>query len=127
MTDSTAASNSPRVLFISTSCGAGHNQAAAAIQAALKDACPAVQTDFVDTLKLAPWWFRLYYGGGYKLLVTRLPWLYGFGYWLTDRPHRPGRGASEWLRLAVERRALRKVVAGVTSVSELLRVLKPSS
>ncbi|KKK80143.1 hypothetical protein LCGC14_2826450, partial [marine sediment metagenome] len=47
-----ASDRSARVILASAGVGAGHNQAAAAIQAALAEADPAVQADFVDSLAL---------------------------------------------------------------------------
>ena len=97
----------PRVLFVSTSIGAGHNQAAAAIQAALRQSCPRIESEFVDALEVARWWFRLYYSKGDMILLTRLPWLYEYGYRLTNKPSGLRRAPSERMRLWLERRGLR--------------------
>ncbi len=108
MTDTTAV-HPRRVLLVSSSVGAGHNQAAAALMAGLKDAGPQVETEFIDALSVVPWWFRLVYAGGYTLLVTRLPRLYGWGYRLNNRPKTPRRTLVERGRLWVERMALRRL------------------
>ncbi len=96
------------VLFSSASVGAGHNQAAYAVMAALAEAAPSVQMEFIDTLAHVPAWFRMAYGGGYALMAARLPWLYGLGYRLSHRPTGSGRACSEKARLAVEWRVNRR-------------------
>lgn len=104
------ASNKPqRVIFVSTSVGAGHNQAAAALMAAMDDARPQVETEFIDALEYASWSFRLVYGCGYHALVSKLPWLYGLGYRLNNRPNTPRRTLAERLRLRIEWLALRRL------------------
>jgi processive 1,2-diacylglycerol beta-glucosyltransferase len=57
-------------------------------------------------MQLVPGWFRMYYAGGFKLMMTRLGWLYRFGFWLYNRPQRSDRSLSEKLRLWHERRML---------------------
>ena len=96
-----------RVIFGSASVGAGHNQAALAVMAALAEEAPAAPAEFIDVLAHVPAWFRLAYGGGYALVVARFPWAYGLGYWLTHRPAGADRSLSERPRLAVEWRANR--------------------
>ena len=100
-----------RVVLLSASVGAGHNQAAGAIKEGLRLARPELEVDFRDTLQFISWSFRTYYQGGYTLLVTRLPWLYGVGYRLTGGPTSPRRTLWERLRLAQERLALRRLRA----------------
>ena len=95
-----------RVMFVSSSVGAGHNQAAAALIAGLKAEAPSVRAEFIDTLEYVPWWFRLVYAGGYEMLVTKFPRLYGLGYRLNNRPKTARRKISERLRLVLEFRAL---------------------
>ena len=91
------------------SVGAGHNSAAHAIVAALGEADPGVRVEYLDVLTLTPWAFRAYYAGLYALVVTKLPWGYGLGYWFTNRPHRPTRSLTERRRLWTERRAMRRL------------------
>ena len=98
----------PRVLIASASVGAGHNQAARALEAGLRAAAPDVEIERVDVLDLVPWAFRLYYRRGYAVSVSRLPLAYGVAYWLTDRPHSPRRGVLERRRLWTEGRLLRR-------------------
>jgi processive 1,2-diacylglycerol beta-glucosyltransferase len=92
-------SGGPRVLILSASVGAGHNQAARAVAEALGQAMPAATVEVRDTLDFAPRLFRAYYAGGYALMVTKMPWLYGFGFRLNDRPHTSRRGLRERWRL----------------------------
>lgn len=99
----------PTVVFLSASVGAGHLQAASALQETLRREDPSVQSIHIDSMDLVSKAFRLYYVGGYETLVTRLPWLYGFGYWLTDQPDRHKRGLTERPRLKQERWALRRL------------------
>lgn len=101
----------PRVVLASCRVGAGHNQAARALLAGLHQADAAVDAEFVDVLGYVSWAFRAYYAGGYAMLVSRLPWLYGLGYRLTDRPQGPGRTLSERLRLWSDRRGVRRFLA----------------
>jgi processive 1,2-diacylglycerol beta-glucosyltransferase len=99
MTTAPHNSAGPRVLILSASVGAGHNQAAAAVAAALGQAMPAATVEVRDTLSFVPRLFRAYYAGGYTLMVTRMPWLYGFGFRLNDHPQGPRRGLRERWRL----------------------------
>ncbi len=98
-----------RVMFISSSVGAGHNQAAAALLAGLKAKAPSIQTEFIDALEYVPWWFRCAYAGGYEALVTKFPRLYGLGYRLNNRPKTARRKLSERLRLSLEFRSLHRL------------------
>ena len=91
------------------SAGAGHRQAARAIQAGLTQARPDVRVELLDVLDFTSRLFRLYYAGGFGLLVSRLGWLYGFGYWLTDLPSGTGRSFSELMRLVFERHSIRRL------------------
>ena len=97
------------VMFISSSVGAGHNQAAAALLAGLKAKAPSLRAEFVDALEYVPWWFRCAYAGGYEMLVTKFPRLYGLGYSLNNRPKTAHRKISERLRLSLEFRALSRL------------------
>jgi processive 1,2-diacylglycerol beta-glucosyltransferase len=87
------------VLILSASVGAGHNQAAKAVAEALGQACPAATVEVRDTLTFVPRLFRAYYSGGYTFLVTKMPWVYGVGFRMNDRPQGPRRGLRERLRL----------------------------
>ena len=100
-----------KVLVATASVGAGHNSAARAIAAALGTAAGEVDVQYLDVLTLTPWAFRAYYAGMYAFVVTTLPRAYGLGYWITNRPHRPGRSLGERRRLWTERRAMKRVSA----------------
>jgi len=93
------------------SVGAGHNSAARAIVAGLAARAPGRDVEYLAVLTDAPWLFRAYYAGGYAFGVTKVPWAYGIGYWITDRPHGPRRSPAERWRLWHERRALKRLVA----------------
>jgi processive 1,2-diacylglycerol beta-glucosyltransferase len=93
----------PRILVISATVGAGHNQAARAIVEKLADRLPGATLEVIDSLKHVPAPFRMYYSGGFGVLMARLGRLYGFGYWMFDRPQRPARGVVERQRLLWER------------------------
>lgn len=110
---SNGSSSRPRVLLVSAGVGAGHNQAAKAIAAGLAQTDPSLQVEWLDVLTTTGRLFTRYYSGGYNLLVSRLPRLYGFGYWLTDRPHGPRRGLRERRRLWSERHSLRDLARWV--------------
>ena len=103
MGEQQAISGVPRVLIVSASVGAGHNSAARAIAESLRSAEPSADVSVLDVLSLAPLGFRAYYAGGFSLAVSRLPWAYGLGYWLTDRPDGPARNLRERRRLWTER------------------------
>lgn len=96
------------MIFASSSVGAGHNQAAAAVMAALEGLDPAIRADFTDALRFVPWWFRFPYVGLYTLGVTKIPRAYGLGYRLMDSPRGAGRPWYERSRLLTERYALRE-------------------
>jgi processive 1,2-diacylglycerol beta-glucosyltransferase len=98
----------PKVLLVSATVGSGHNTAAKAILAALKQARPHLDIEFVDTLDYMPRWFRAYYAQGFALSMTHFGPLYGLGFKLTDRPQKPRRSLGERLRLWHEFRAARR-------------------
>lgn len=103
-------SGSCDVLILSAGVGAGHNQAARAIADGLRAASPHLAVRHVDALDHLSKAFRLYYDGGFKLGMTRLPWAYGLGFQVTDRPHTLQRGLTERMRLAFERLWLGRVL-----------------
>jgi processive 1,2-diacylglycerol beta-glucosyltransferase len=101
--------SNPLVLIISASVGAGHNQAAKALIEALKQAAPNVEVKWVDSMDLVPRAFRAYYSGGFGLICSKLPRLYGLLFRMTNRPQTAARGPFETVRLWVERRCLRRI------------------
>ena len=96
-----------RIWVVTASVGAGHNSAARAIIAGLGRCEQPPDVEYVDVLDLAPPLFRAWYAGGYALAVSRLPFFYGLGYRITDRPQGPRRRILERRRLWKERRALK--------------------
>ena len=98
-----------RVLVISASVGAGHNQAARAVVERLRHDAPSLEVEQADSLAFAGRMFRSYYAGGYALAVSRFPRLYGLGFRITDRPDTPRRTLAERRRLWSERRAMRRL------------------
>jgi len=95
----------PQIVYVSASVGAGHNQAAVAVKAAVERA-GGPDGEFIDTLEYTPGWFRVPYAGGYSLSVAHFPRLYGLGYSLTSRL---GTDLNrDRARLLVERRATRR-------------------
>lgn len=97
-----------KVLLVSAHVGAGHTQAAKALLESLRASAPDLDVEHLEILALTSRWFRAYYNGGYVLGMTRFPKLYGLGFRLSDRPHRPGRAPAERLRLWGERRCLKR-------------------
>ena len=67
------------------------------------------------------------YAGGYNLLVSRLPWLYGLGYRLSDQPMRPELAWQEKLRMAWERWAARRLSEYILSRRPALVVATPGA
>lgn len=112
----------PRVIFVTAGVGAGHNQAARALQAGLSAADPTITTDWVDVLDYSPRLFRLVYAGGYAAAVTRFPRLYGWGFRRSDRPDGPRRTPAERLRIRLEGWAIRRFIAGLTDQRPALLV-----
>ncbi|NLW86790.1 MAG: hypothetical protein GXY38_07945 [Planctomycetes bacterium] len=101
---------SKKVLIVSARVGAGHAQAAKAVQEQLRLDAPRVRVDHLDVLELLSPMFRLYYQSGYSLSMTRFGRLYGLGFRIFNRPNRPGRSLDERLRLRSERFWLRPFI-----------------
>jgi processive 1,2-diacylglycerol beta-glucosyltransferase len=99
-----------KVLILSAAVGAGHVQAARAIQQQLLLSRPDVDVEHVECLEYSNAFFRTYYEGGFILGMTRFPWIYGLGYRLSDRPQTPQRSLGEKIRLRFERALLPKLI-----------------
>lgn len=97
----------PRVLLVTASVGTGHNQAAGALEEEFR-ARNFAEIRCVDSLDFTPRTFRAKYAGGYSLMFTRLPFFYGLGFRLLDRPTGGGRTPGEKYRLWRERKAMKK-------------------
>ena len=105
---STVDNDSPsRILILTASVGAGHNQAARALQETLRRSRPQIQVECWDVLDYTSRLFRLKYISGYAMMVSKFPWLYGMGYAITDRPRGPKRTLMEKRRLWSEARSLK--------------------
>lgn len=87
------------IVILTASAGAGHNIAARAIHDALSLLAPAQPVVLHDVLDFCPTAFRVVYSRGYAELISRTPRLFG---WLYETMDKPGRGPSEWLRLAIQ-------------------------
>lgn len=103
----------PRVLLTTAAVGAGHASVAGALAERFAAEAPEVELESVDVLDFVPRWFRAWYAGGFALLMSRLPWLYGWGYRYKNRPHTPDRARGERFRMWFERRMLRRFLRHV--------------
>jgi len=93
---------SPKILVLHASVGAGHTRAAKAVAAAFATEAPDATVEVVDALELARPLFKRLYGNGYLELVERAPSLFGMLFDMTDRaPSRAGIG--DKLRRAAQR------------------------
>ncbi len=72
--------SSLRLLCLSAGCGAGHNRAAEAIDAAAREFFPDVSSAWVDSLKFTNRLFRAVYGDSYVWMVNHSPTLWGILY-----------------------------------------------
>jgi processive 1,2-diacylglycerol beta-glucosyltransferase len=102
------AGNSPRILVLSASVGAGHMRAAQAVELALRELAPGAFVQNIDVLTLTNAAFRKLYGQAYLELVNDAPHVLGYMYDLMDRPRRP-KSRRDRLRLLVERINLGKL------------------
>lgn len=100
--------NHRRLMIATAGVGTGHHAVTRALADSLRSAEPPVRPQLVEALALTPRAFALAYAGGFALSMSRAPRLYGFGYRVSNRPHRPGRSMCERLRLFWERRMLRR-------------------
>ncbi len=101
---------SPRILVLSASVGAGHMRAAEAVEQALLAVVPGATVKNIDVLELTNAAFRRIYGKAYLDLVNRVPHVLGYFYDLLDQPSRSGRNRGDRLRQAVERLNLRSFI-----------------
>src|SRR3989338_4714682 len=72
-----------KILVVHTSAGAGHTKAAEAVLDLLKKN-PAYSIFFVDALDYTGPFYKKIYQGSYAFLITKIPWAWGFFFWLTD-------------------------------------------
>jgi len=74
-----------KILVIYATAGAGHKMAAQAVYNGLKNE-PGVESVFADSLDYTNPVYKYLYSRVYTLLITRLPWAWGFFFGLLDRP-----------------------------------------
>jgi processive 1,2-diacylglycerol beta-glucosyltransferase len=96
----------PSIWLVSARVGAGHVQAARAIEEALVLRGLRHRVRFIDVMQHVPGWFRSVYAGGYARLASRWPGLYGLGYHLSDLPRSDWPNRGERMRVALEERMI---------------------
>ena len=77
-----------RVLIPTVTAGAGHLQAASALEEAWKAMRPGDEVRRVDVLDYTPRWYRKIYVKGYIKLIEHAPELYAMAFKKTDNPER---------------------------------------
>jgi len=109
----------PRKIWIATArVGNGHVQAARAVAEAMEERGHADSVTVIDTMDVVPAWFRKVYAGGYALMATKLPGLYGRLYDTSDRSTAAWPTSSEQGRIRLESRM-------IGSLRERLRAEQP--
>lgn len=100
-----------RAMIATATAGAGHLQAAAALQEAWGELRPKDRVELVDVLDLTPRLYRKLYAEGYLEIVNRAPELYGLAFQMSDHPELMRR--LEPFRKVVSRVTARKFIAQV--------------
>ncbi len=100
-----------RLLIASFNVGAGHAQAAKAIQAALKLEYPEVETTLLDVLGCLPWTHQKLFSSVYLELIRWCPELWGMVFKRTDDPARWRHKNQGILARLAHRRLLKKIAA----------------
>ena len=77
-----------RILIPTVTAGAGHLQAAAALEEAWRTLRPKDEVRLLDVLDYTPRWYRKIYVKGYLKLVEHAPNLYAMMFKKTDDPER---------------------------------------
>lgn len=75
-----------RTLILAAGVGAGHNQAAGAIDRALNHIPEAGDVKRIDILETTNEMFAKLYDDAYFTLVSEVPWVVGWGYDSQDAP-----------------------------------------
>jgi len=73
-----------RILIIYTTAGAGHKKAAFAIKRAFDEIASGAEVDIIDSLDYTNKFFKISYPGSYILMVTRIPVIWGYAYYILD-------------------------------------------
>lgn len=100
---------SRRFWIVTARVGAGHVQAARAVEEALSVRGLGNQIRYIDVMEHVPPWFRRVYAGGYARLASRFPRVYGAGYHLSDRSHASWPTTSERLRSRLDAWVIRSL------------------
>ena len=110
MTDTNRTSPGKHIVIVTATVGSGHNQVAKAIANGIASASPETRVTILDSISLAPRWFRAGYAGGFSLAMTRFPFLFGLGFAISDKSQGPRRSLCERVRLKIEQLATRKLM-----------------
>ena len=110
MTDTNHTGRDKHVVIVTATVGSGHNQVAKAIANGLASASPSTRVTILDSIAFAPRWFRACYAGGFSMVMTRFPKLFGLGFVMSDRSQSPRRSLSERSRLKIEQRATQELM-----------------
>src|SRR5213083_52166 len=86
MMSQTSASSNLRILIATVTAGAGHLQAAAALEEAWRQLRPRDTVQRLDVLDFTPRLYRKVYVEGYVKLVEHAPELWGHVFKKTDNP-----------------------------------------
>ena len=87
MTPASAPTSGRRILIATVTAGAGHVQAAAALEEAWRALCPRDTLQRLDVLDFTPRLYRKVYVEGYVKLVEHAPELWAHVFKKTDNPH----------------------------------------
>src|SRR5438477_3685429 len=87
MTSASAPSSGRRILIATVTAGAGHVQAAAAVEEAWRALCPRDTLQRLDVLDFTPRLYRKAYVEGYVKLVEHAPDLWAHVFKKTDNPN----------------------------------------
>ena len=98
-----------RFWLVTARVGAGHVQAAKAIEEELIARGLGDQVRTIDIMTIVPGWFRRMYAGGYAWLASRAPRLYGALFRSADAPDSIEPTFSEGLRIRLEGYCIRQL------------------
>ncbi len=96
------------LLVVTVGVGTGHHAVTRAVADALRLGRPCVRPKLAEALDYTPRIFARCYAGSFVMSMSRAPRIYGLGYRISNRPHRPGRSSGERIRLWAESRILRR-------------------
>lgn len=99
------------IWIISARVGAGHVQAAKAVEEACANLGFGDLVHSVDLMTLVPRWFKKLYAGGYARMASNHPKLFGTIYHATDRSAAPFPTITERIRVSLDSRIIRPLIA----------------